>query len=603
MADFKNPNYFPPDYQQLYIGWESDGEWTSYTVDVKSAGRYRIQVLYSNKANTLQLDLNGRSADQCKLPFDTGYWHTWNKADCGEIEFPEKGKQLLTLHYNTGNNLACIDFVPVEENPGEHGWGMKGFVTRQGDQLMEDSKPFRFVALDVPNIFQTETQLMPDYRNRFPDAYEMHDYLASLQQMGATASRAFALSIATEKDKPLPVFINALGQYNEDAFRSLDLLLALCHQYNVRLIIPFIDSHSFKGVRGFDEFAAFRGKTGPEFLTDPQLRQDFHELLSYVLNRRNTVSGLLYKDDPAILAWQAANEPMSYFPDRGEPQNEKAITDWTLDTAEFVKSIDHNHLFISSGGTDARFLASDAVDILNGHYYQFWGKYVGGSGDIVAPLLHDSELSRGKKPFVADESGMSDTPLLAAFLAAAEQNQLSGVLVWSLRPHRRDGGFYYHNESGSVYNAYHWPGFAAGDGYDEKAVIKLVRDAAFHVRDLPVPAIAPPHYAPLLFPVSPLRELTWRGSTDLMVTTFSELPRTTGRGSQLLRMSRMSSSMQPRSSVLKTSGKLRRLRPIPHFGAIPLLKAPGLSTTVSPGAIVADVHPGPTSPNSSRRPP
>ena len=41
-------------------------------------------------------------------------YHSWNRAECGEIEFPKAGRQVLTLHYKTGNNLAYFDFVPVE---------------------------------------------------------------------------------------------------------------------------------------------------------------------------------------------------------------------------------------------------------------------------------------------------------------------------------------------------------------------------------------------------------------------------------------------------------------------------------------------------------
>jgi len=59
---------------------------------------------------------------------------------------------------------------------------------------------------------------------------------------------------------------------------------------------------------------------------------------------------------------------------------------------------------------------------------------------------------------------MSDTPTLRRFIEALISNDVSGGLLWGLRPHRGDGGFYYHNESGTVYNSYHWPGFAAGAG-------------------------------------------------------------------------------------------------------------------------------------------
>ncbi len=194
--------------------------------------------------------------------------------------------------------------------------------------------------------FLNEAQLLPDFSNRFPDEFELRDALASLQQIGARATRTFTLTVYTPKDAA-PVHVRAPRVYSEEAFRALDKLLALCPEYDIRLILPFIDSHSFKGIRGMDEFAAFRGKSGAAFFADPQLKQDFENLVSDLLNRRNTVSGLLYKDDPAILAWQPANEAMSYFPDRGRPNDEALITDWTLEMAAFIKSIDRNHLVIS----------------------------------------------------------------------------------------------------------------------------------------------------------------------------------------------------------------------------------------------------------------
>jgi hypothetical protein len=511
MADLNHPNFVAPAPQQLYIGWEADGEWTNYTVDVKKAGAYRIVALYSNAANTVKFSLNHRTAAECKLPMDTGYWHTWNKAACGEIVFPETGLQLLTLHYNTGNNLAYFDFEPA--GVATPGAALAPFITRKGGALYEGDAPFRFLGLDSPNLFLNEAQLLPDFSNRFPDEFEMRDALASLQQMGARATRTFTLTVYSAKDAA-PVHLHGPRAYNPEAFRALDKLLALCHEYDIRLILPLIDSHSFKGIRGMDEFAAFRGKSGPEFFTDPELKQDFKNLVSDVLNRRNTISGLLYKDDPAILAWQPANETMSYFGDRGKPNNEALITDWTLEMAAFIKSVDHNHLVISDDGNTARYLDSPAIDILSMHYYEYWDRLSGLSGDIVARLNADAAACKGRKPLLADEFGMAGTPMLARFMdTLVPGGDIAGGLLWGIRAHRRDGGFYYHNESGTVYNSYHWPGFAAGAGSDEQAVLQMLRQHAFAIRGLPVPDAPLPLSPPILFPVSPVGELRWRGST------------------------------------------------------------------------------------------
>jgi hypothetical protein len=510
MADLNHPNFVTPAAQQLYIGWESDGEWTNYTVDVKKAGTYRIVALYSNAPNTVTFSLNNRPAAECKLPMDTSFWHIWNKAACGQITFPETGLQLLTLHYNTGNNLAYFDFEPA--GVPAPGAAPAPFITRKGGALYEGDAPFRFLGLDAPNLFLNEAQLLPDFSNRFPDEFELRDALTSLQQIGARATRTFTLTVYSAKDAA-PVHIRGPRAYNEDAFRTLDKLLALCPEYGIRLIVPFIDSHSFKGIRGMDEFAAFRGKPGPEFFTDAQLKQDYKNLVSDVLNRRNTVSGLLYKDDPAILAWQPANEAMSYFGDRGKPNNEALITDWTLEMAAFIKSVDHNHLVISDDGDGARYLASPDIDILSVHYYEHWDRLSGLSGDIVARLNADAAGAKGRKPLIADEFGMGGTPMLARFMDSLVHGDVAGGLLWGIRSHRRDGGFYYHNESGTVYNSYHWPGFAAGAGSDEQAVLQLLREHAFAIRGLPVPDAPLPLAAPVLAPVSPMGELRWRGST------------------------------------------------------------------------------------------
>jgi hypothetical protein len=126
LADLNHPSMVFPEWQQLYLGWEETGEWTNYTVDVKKPGRYKIVAMYSHTPNTVQFSLNNQPAADCKLPVDPWtqfpdrhdpdwmIYHAWNRAECGEIDFPKAGPQLLTLHYKTGNNLAYFDFIPVE---------------------------------------------------------------------------------------------------------------------------------------------------------------------------------------------------------------------------------------------------------------------------------------------------------------------------------------------------------------------------------------------------------------------------------------------------------------------------------------------------------
>lgn len=116
-ADLNHPNAVTPAPGQHYIGWQADGEWVNYTVNVVHPGRYRIRVLYSHQPNTITFDLNGTLASTCQLPRETGDWHTWDFAAIGTIEFAEAGLQLLTLHYNAGNNFAFFSFELIEPAP------------------------------------------------------------------------------------------------------------------------------------------------------------------------------------------------------------------------------------------------------------------------------------------------------------------------------------------------------------------------------------------------------------------------------------------------------------------------------------------------------
>jgi hypothetical protein len=116
-ADFNHPNKVDPRVNQLYIGWEEDGEWVNYSVNVIKPGKYRIITIYGNKDNHAELWLNNQLATNLLLPEDTGNWHYWTQATIGEITFPKAGLNLLTLKYNNGANLAFLDFLLIEAFP------------------------------------------------------------------------------------------------------------------------------------------------------------------------------------------------------------------------------------------------------------------------------------------------------------------------------------------------------------------------------------------------------------------------------------------------------------------------------------------------------
>lgn len=387
-------------------------------------------------------------------------------------------------------------------------------ITRQGDQLMEGDRVFRFFGMAAPNIQQNESQIRADRSNRFPDEYEIRDILGGIQRLGGRATRTFSLSVYSPEDKEMPVYITARRTYNEDAFKCLDRVIALCHEYDVRVIIPFIASQSFGGIRGVDEFSALSGKPKGSFWTDEEVKSDFRHLLDFLLNRKNTVNGILYKDDPAILCWQLGNEFGSYAGDRklDYQEWEKHILTWSIEMAAYIKRVDPNHLILEAGGADRNaFLADPNIDIISDHLYEYWNR-MGGKSWELAPIARASrEQCRGKKPLMVDEFGLGSTENLRALMTVIREEDITGGLMWSIRAHRRDGGWYYHNEGGTPVNSFHVPGFSAGFAYEEIRLLDLLRKEAYSIRELPLPEVERPSMAPVLMLQG--TGFTWRGST------------------------------------------------------------------------------------------
>jgi mannan endo-1,4-beta-mannosidase len=67
-----------------------------------------------------------------------------------------------------------------------------------------------------------------------------------------------------------------------------------------------------------------------------------------VVGRRNTITGLPYSQDPAIQAWQLANEPRPGVSPDVVAKHMPAYLAWIDHTAGLIKSIDPNHM-VSTG--------------------------------------------------------------------------------------------------------------------------------------------------------------------------------------------------------------------------------------------------------------
>jgi hypothetical protein len=298
-------------------------------------------------------------------------------------------------------------------------------------------------------------------------------------------------------------YVEAPGEFNEQAFQAMDLALALAAEYGVRIVIPLVNNWEWMG--GRPNYAEFRGKDSDDFWTDRELIEDFRKTIHFVLNRRNTITGTLYKDDKTILAWETGNELQN-------------TAEWATEIGAYIKSIDNNHLLIDgfhaihSDGHDVWIqdysIADPSFDLINTHHYET------SPLATVANLERTVEMIDGAKPAFLGEFGFISTSGVEAVLDyVISEERIVGALVWSLRRHHNDGGFYHHSEpiGYGLYRAYHWPGFDDGEAYDERNVLRLIRDKAFEIQGREAPPVSLPR-PPQLLPFDDVPQFSWRGS-------------------------------------------------------------------------------------------
>ena len=399
--------------------------------------------------------------------------------------------------------MALIPVITFAKSNSE----FKNFITRNADKLMDGDKEFRFISVNVTNLHFNEDSrdFTGKTKFRIPDEFEMRDALESVKLMGMPAIRIHPLSVRNpNEDTIIPKHILGIGQYDENAMRSFDKLLQLANEIGVRIIIPLIDHHDFFG--GVPSYLAFRGEIIEDFLSnpdrkmesfysDPQIIADFKTNVEIFLNRTNTYTGIKYKDDKAVLCWETGNEL------RG------ATPQWTHQICKFIKSIDSNHLTMD--GLFAKVareesVADPYVDILTIHLYP----------DAYVQLESNFERCKGKKPLIVGEFGFMTTNAARDILDYMIDSSVSGACLWSLRYHKREGGFYFHLEGwspNSRFKSYHYPGFASGDSYDETNMLKLIREMSYKIQGLAIRKIPKPK-APKMLDITSVGDISWQGS-------------------------------------------------------------------------------------------
>ncbi len=150
------------------------------------------------------------------------------------------------------------------------------------------------------------------------------------------------------------------GNYSNKTLEALDWVLYQASQRDIRLQLVLINNwNDYGGMRWYVQKSPTTDKTyewindtadphywefHDQFYDDENCRTYYRNYINMLLNRNNTYTHVLYKDDPTIFAWLLANEPRAKSDSRSVGGDDSLILNWTINMTAYIKSIDTNHL-------------------------------------------------------------------------------------------------------------------------------------------------------------------------------------------------------------------------------------------------------------------
>jgi mannan endo-1,4-beta-mannosidase len=350
----------------------------------------------------------------------------------------------------------------------------RDFVRVRDGNLVIGRRPYHFVGAN----FWFAPYLGAEHGG---DRARLVRELDHLKRMGITNLRIMASSEgpSAAPQRVHPAIQESPGVYDENLLGGLDFLLDELAKRDMRAVL--ILGNFFQWTGGFSQYVSWATGTPvplPEtdghswddfqnyastFYTSDSAQTLFERYARTLINRRNRISGVYYRDDPTVMSWQLSNEP------RGFAQGD-AFVRWVNRAGAFVKKNAPRQL-VSLGGegklaqpvVNTRFedaSRSPYIDYLTVHIWiENWGWY-----DPASPASFDRSVGRAlgylgdhvaiaramKKPIVFEEFGVSrdardyastaPTTMRDRFLTivleavqhlAAEGEPVAGANVWS----------------------------------------------------------------------------------------------------------------------------------------------------------------------------
>lgn len=232
------------------------------------------------------------------------------------------------------------------------------FVTVRDGRFELGGRPFFYIGTNLWYGCYLGDSDLPGGRERLIREFDR------LREIGVTNIRILGGS----ETSPLAGAISrgitrAPNDYDEGLLRGLDFCIAEAGRRGIRSVLYLSNYWQWSGgfaryvnlsigapipdpdrpEMGRGDWQAFM-RFSAQFYADSGANQLYRTYITRLIQRRNSVNGRLYRDDPAIMAWELANEPRPGNNDEAGAANLPAFYNWIAETSGFIHSLDPNHL-------------------------------------------------------------------------------------------------------------------------------------------------------------------------------------------------------------------------------------------------------------------
>ena len=309
-----------------------------------------------------------------------------------------------------------------------------GLVGVDGMRLMRGGRPYRIVGANM----WYAAWLGADAA--YGDRARLVRELDRLQAAGVNNLRI----MASGEEGPLnnsikPGFTGPEGQIRDTQFHGLDFAMAEIGKRGMTAVLVLSNFWEWSGGlqtllwRATGKYMdmgdpahpwpAFADATSAIYANEAAVSL-YNDHLRRMVGRTNSITGVPYASDPAVMSWQLANEPRPGGGEEAIQRNVQSYYAWIENTAALIRSLDPNHLVsLGQEGTQATYGSPEIVarshrdvDYVTAHIWPLnwsWvagddleGTWPTGKANTAAYLAAHERIARDLgKPLLIEEFG------------------------------------------------------------------------------------------------------------------------------------------------------------------------------------------------------